>query len=788
MGYTARDLTLEAARDVGPRKTPSRPSLPPAQIKKLLDSRHEREVLDGLRRVIALQYAHPPQPTLTYFPAVLKTLSTPYPSTRPLVYNYLLHHAELDPDTALLSINTIQKSLSDSNARIRAMALKTMSGIQVPVISQIVSLAIKKGISDLSPLVRKAAALACVKCVRLDASTRPQIEEYLAQLLADKQYYVAGAAVQAFMEVCPERIDLIHPVYRRLCRMCVDMDEWGQIALTKMMNSYARKCFPRRTKRIKRSQTREEKARVFYEEPDAPYEDDKNDDDYEDVDVVVPDLELFLTSIKPLLHSRNSAVLLAVTKSYLILAPTTHLPLAIDPLIALLRSPQDIQEVALANIVQVCLRDPQLFVPHIRHFLLRSTDAAPKWKLKLEVLTLTFPLVGKEMQTLVLAELEHFSRSHDAELVRESVKAIGRCAHGSSPVVSRRCLALLLRQIHSPDQHLVGEAIEVVRQLIQRNPEEHRRTTVVRLAKNLDSLTSAKARASVIWLIGEYAAPDGEQGVAVDVLRILVKEYKSEASQEVKGQILLLGARCYLHWLNAKNSGKADEGQDGTKMNGSGAENGEDHGDGSQKTPPIEALYTYLLHSLARYTPSYDLRDRARLYRALLTNNSSTDLASLLLLAPKPVPQAPSPSEKRKDLVLGSASLVVGEKIKRCDSESDWVKEGEEPDPKLREDGEVIGRRSGEGSAGRMLDEALGQRGAEVPMAKVASAKGKSLDDWLAEKSGEESVDEESEEDEDEDEVSEEESSEYESESDDDAEETGDDEEDEVNEKSALVR
>lgn len=704
------------------------------------------------------------------------------------MYNYLLHHAELDPDTALLSINTIQKSLSDSNARIRAMALKTMSGIQVPVISQIVSLAIKKGISDLSPLVRKAAALACVKCVRLDASTRPQIEEYLAQLLADKQYYVAGAAVQAFMEVCPERIDLIHPVYRRLCRMCVDMDEWGQIALTKMMNSYARKCFPRRTKRIKRSQTREEKARVFYEEPDAPYEDDKNDDDYEDVDVVVPDLELFLTSIKPLLHSRNSAVLLAVTKSYLILAPTTHLPLAIDPLIALLRSPQDIQEVALANIVQVCLRDPQLFVPHIRHFLLRSTDAAPKWKLKLEVLTLTFPLVGKEMQTLVLAELEHFSRSHDAELVRESVKAIGRCAHGSSPVVSRRCLALLLRQIHSPDQHLVGEAIEVVRQLIQRNPEEHRRTTVVRLAKNLDSLTSAKARASVIWLIGEYAAPDGEQGVAVDVLRILVKEYKSEASQEVKGQILLLGARCYLHWLNVKNSGKADEGQDGTKMNGSGAENGEDHGDGSQKSPPIEALYTYLLHSLARYTPSYDLRDRARLYRALLTNNSSTDLASLLLLAPKPVPQAPSPSEKRKDLVLGSASLVVGEKIKRCDSESDWVKEGEEPDPKLREDGEVIGRRSGEGSAGRMLDEALGQRGAEVPMAKVASAKGKTLDDWLAEKSGEESVDEESEEDEDEDEVSEEESSEYESESDDDAEETGDDEEDEVNEKSALVR
>lgn len=51
----ARDLTLEAAKDVGPRKS-TRP-LPAAQIKKLLDSRHEREVLDGLRRVVAVRYA-----------------------------------------------------------------------------------------------------------------------------------------------------------------------------------------------------------------------------------------------------------------------------------------------------------------------------------------------------------------------------------------------------------------------------------------------------------------------------------------------------------------------------------------------------------------------------------------------------------------------------------------------------------------------------------------------------------------------------------------------------------
>lgn len=53
---TARDLTLEAARDAGPRKNTK--ALPAAQIKKLLDSKHEREVLDGLRRVVAVCLDH----------------------------------------------------------------------------------------------------------------------------------------------------------------------------------------------------------------------------------------------------------------------------------------------------------------------------------------------------------------------------------------------------------------------------------------------------------------------------------------------------------------------------------------------------------------------------------------------------------------------------------------------------------------------------------------------------------------------------------------------------------
>ncbi|KAK3716160.1 AP-3 complex subunit beta [Vermiconidia calcicola] len=787
---TARDLTLEAAQQAGPRKAP-RP-IPAQQIKKLLDSRNEREVLDGLRRVIAMQYAVPAQSTLTFFPAVLKTLSNPYPSTRPLVYNYLIHHAEADPDTALLAINTIQKSLSDSNPRVRAMALKTMAGIRVPVISQIVSLAIKKGVSDLSPLVRKAAALACVKCVRLDSSTRPQVEEYIAALLGDKQYYVAGAAVQALMEICPERLDLIHPIYRRLCKMMVDMDEWGQLAVLRLLTIYARRCFPRRTKRVKRAQTQEQKAKDFYEDLE-PHE--ENEDAYEEVEQMDPDLELLLTSTQPLLQSRNSAVIVAVTRAYLYLSPTTHLQNAIGPLIALLRSPQDIQQIALHNIVQVCLHTPMLFVPHLRHFLLRATEAPMIRSLKLEILTLIFPHSGKANQSLILAELEHFSHGHDADLVRESVRAIGRCAQCSSSQTSRRCLSLLLKQIHSPDQNLVGEAIEVIRHLIQRSPDEHRKT-VVRLAKNLDTLTSPTARASIIWLVGEFAANE-DDGIAADVLRILVRGYVDEAD-EVRAQIVLLAAKVYLHFLNGKNAKQraldalnpidptAEKTYDDFTLPANNEEDGQgfreqsfnslqkaDTGPNSEeKAHPIELLYQHTM-LLARYTPSYDLRDRARLYRALLSVPSSTELASLLLLAPKPVPQAPSPSESRRNFTLGSASLVVGETVRGQQDTAipDWVAEGEEPDPKLRDDGD--GKTTAENSsfsymvatkatAGQRLDQAL----AADPGYKSNSGarKEKTLDDWLAEESGSEESEGETEGEEE----AEEEDSEYETESEED--------------------
>ncbi|KAH8728700.1 adaptin N terminal region-domain-containing protein [Phaeosphaeriaceae sp. PMI808] len=756
-----------------------------------------------------MSYRQPPSQTLPFFSHVIKNVASPSLPVKKLVYIYLLQHAEHEPDTALLSINTIQKSLTDTNPQLRALALRVMSSIRVPVISQIVSLGIKRGAGDMSPLVRRAAALAVPKCYRLDPNTEPQLLEYLSTLLGDKQYFVSGAAVAAFLELCPERFDLLHPHYRSLVRKLVDMDEWGQLATLRLMMIYVRKCFPRRTRKVPKAQSSNTTAKPtkgtkgFYDTESDSDEDEEKEQDMEEVVVLDSDLELLLKACQPLLQSRNAAVVVAVARAYLYLGTPEYLIQAVGPLVSLLRSPSDIQHVALYNVVQVCLKHPEPFVKYYTHFLVRSTDAPHIWRLKLELLTLIFPYAQLRLQNLILAELSHFSHSGslDSTLVQESVRAIGRCSQSpaTSPQTSARCLRLLLKHIGSADGRLVAESLEVIRHLIQRDPNAHR-TTVVRLAKHLDVATSPQARASIIWLVGEFAGLDPENNIAADVLRILVKGFADEA-EPAKLQIVLLAAKVYIHHLNANpppELPKVEEPKPSSSLlDGYHEEGGfrdanldaptqPTNPQQEEKPHPIKALYDYII-LLTRYDTSYDLRDRARVYKALLATPASTQLASLLLLAPKPVPHIPSPSETRKGYILGSASLVIGDEcgvggLRGYDDLPRWVKEGDEPDPALRDETSSTSTSAYESSrtisAAERLDAAAGTSsrtpeslmsprslngiGDTGPGIGASKGKEKTLDDWLAEESASE---EETDDDEEDEEETDEEESEYETES-----------------------
>ncbi|KEF53148.1 uncharacterized protein A1O9_11057 [Exophiala aquamarina CBS 119918] len=754
---SARDLTVEAVQAIGLSKAlkgggSSSRSIPFAKLKGLLDSRSDRDILEGLKRVISMIYQN--KPCLPYFSSVVKNVANPNIEIKKLVYIYLLHYAESDPDLALLSVNAIQKSLTDQNPQVRALALRTMSGMRVPVISQIVSLAIKRGAGDMSPHVRKAAALAIPKCYSLDPNTLPQLLEYLSTLLGDKQYFVVGPAVQTFLQLCPDRMDLIHKHYRSLVKKLVDMDEWSQLATLRLLLTYSRLCFPQKIHRV----TKVNKKGFYDDEPDDEVETG------EVVRALDPDLELLLKACQNLLHSRSTAVIISVTSCFLYLGTTEYLKQAVGPLIGLLNGAPEVEEIALCNIVMVSLSVPQLFVPYTSHFLLRAQDSPHIWKLKIELLTIVFPHAALHLKSIILSELEHFSHSSDIELIQESVKAIGRCAQ-ADPDNAHRCFRVLLNQISSFDNVLVSEVLTVIRHLIQQDPASHRKT-VVRLARNLDKTTSPEARATIIWLVGEFANLDPDNNIAPDVLRILAKGFADE-SEPAKQQIVLLAAKVYLLFLQNKTAEKSVVADTTTEEDG-GEGFQEQHSPSSPSSDhPVPKLWNYI-QLLARYDTSYDLRDRARLFKALLANPESTQLASLLLLAPKPVPHAPSPSQSRKGLLIGSTTLVLGKDnagilgLPGYEELPEWVQEGQEPDSKLRDaaDGadkdeyiSVTARTAAASTvaASRRLDDAVREQGLENVVAagsstKQANVKPRTLDDWLAESEDEDEDEEETEE------------------------------------------
>eukprot|EP00833_Pecoramyces_ruminatium_P007485 jgi/Orpsp1_1/1181517/evm.model.c7180000077483.2 len=97
---------------------------------------------------------------------------------------------------------------------------------------------IKQSIKDDSILVRQAAVNSIIKCYQMNPENKPVYVDLIELGLKDASPYVIGCVVNAFNKICPERIDLIHPHFRRLCSLLIDVDCWGQIAILNLLLGY----------------------------------------------------------------------------------------------------------------------------------------------------------------------------------------------------------------------------------------------------------------------------------------------------------------------------------------------------------------------------------------------------------------------------------------------------------------------------------------------------------------------------------------------------------------------
>ena len=298
----------------------------------------------------------------------------------------------------------------------------------------------------------------------------------------------------------------------------------------------------------------------------------------------------------------------------------------IKPMIRLLRSHREIQSVVLSNIATLAAKPEQkaLLVPHLKAFFVRSSDPTHIKLQKLEILT---NLASEGTIGIILREFQAYISSSDRELIASTIQAIGRCAITISEV-TETCLNGLVNLLSNRDDNVVGESVCVIRKLLQLNPTAHK-DIIRHLAKLVETIQVPMAKASILWLIGEYC--EQVPTIAPDVLRVAVKTFPKE-DNIVKLQILNLAAK--LLTVNPQQTS-------------------------------LLAVYAF---NLAKYDVNYDIRDRSRFLKALVmpghigSGDDGSDartfsnMAHQILMATKPAPVLESRFKERMEFQMGTLS------------------------------------------------------------------------------------------------------------------------------------
>ena len=167
----------------------------------------------------------------------------------------------------------------------------------------------------------------------------------------------------------------------------------------------------------------------------------------------------------------------------------------------------------------------------------------------------------------------------------------------------------------------MAESVVVIKKLLQTQPNEHKEI-IAHMAKLMDFITVPQARASILWLLGEYS--DRVPKIAPDVLRKMAKTFINE-QDIVKLQTLNLAVKLYLN------------------------------------NPSQTKLFCQYVFQLAKYDQNYDIRDRARFLRFFIFEEEGKperklqNFAKRIFLAPKPAPTLTS-RFKESQFQLGTLS------------------------------------------------------------------------------------------------------------------------------------
>nr|CAD7396538.1 unnamed protein product [Timema poppensis] len=381
--------------------------------------------------------------------------------------------SELNNDKKEKKREAVKKDCEDPNPLIRALAVRTMGCIRVDKITEYLCEPLRKCLKDEDPYVRKTAAVCVAKLYDINAQLVEDqgFLDQLKDLLSDSNPMVVANAVAALSEINEAStsgsplIEMNAQTINKLLTALNECTEWGQVFILDSLANYTPK------------------------------------DDRE--------AQSICERITPRLAHANAAVVLSAVKvlmKFMEILPSdsdfvsTLTKKLAPPLVTLLSSEPEVQYVALRNINLIVQKRPDILKHEMKVFFVKYNDPI---YVKLEKLDIMIRLASQSNIAQVLSELKEYATEVDVDFVRKAVRAIGRCAIKVEQS-AERCVSTLLDLIQTKVNYVVQEAIVVIKDIFRKYPNKYE-SIISTLCENLDTLDEPEARASMIWIIGEYA-------------------------------------------------------------------------------------------------------------------------------------------------------------------------------------------------------------------------------------------------------------------------------------------
>ncbi|KAK7253093.1 hypothetical protein RIF29_37523 [Crotalaria pallida] len=530
------------------------------ELKEELNSQYKDKRKDAVKKVIAAMTVGKDVSSL--FTDVVNCMQTENLELKKLVYLYLINYAKSQPDLAILAVNTFVKDSQDPNPLIRALAVRTMGCIRVDKITEYLCDPLQRCLKDDDPYVRKTAAICVAKLYDINAELVEDrgFLESLKDLISDNNPMVVANAVAALAEIQENStrpiFEITVPTLSKLLTALNECTEWGQVFILDALSRY------------KAADARE--------------------------------AENIVERVTPRLQHANCAVVLSAVKMILQqmeLITSTDVVRNLckkmaPPLVTLLSAEPEIQYVALRNINLIVQRRPTILAHEIKVFFCKYNDPI---YVKMEKLEIMIKLASDRNIDQVLLEFKEYATEVDVDFVRKAVRAIGRCAIKLERA-AERCISVLLELIKIKVNYVVQEAIIVIKDIFRRYPNTYE-SIIATLCENLDTLDEPEAKASMIWIIGEYAERIDN---ADELLESFLESFPEEPAQ-VQLQLLTATVKLFL----------------------------------KKPTEGPQQMIQVVLNNATVETDNPDLRDRAYIYWRLLSTDP--EAAKDVVLAEKPI-------------------------------------------------------------------------------------------------------------------------------------------------------